>query len=77
MNPTMWKTWCSGIVYELVINQLYTPLGRMLCARFQDEFLHLPVEERFRLVQAIRKQVIAKGDSQESEWVHYMQRLTN
>lgn len=77
MNPTTWKTWCSGIVYELVINQLYTPLGRMLCVRFQNEFLHLPVEERFRLVQAIRKQVIAKGDSQEAEWVHYMQRLTN
>lgn len=77
MNPTTWKTWCSGIVYELVINQLYTPLGKMLCTHFQDEFLQLPIEERFRLVQAIRSQVIDKGDSQEAQWVHYMQRLTN
>lgn len=77
MNPTTWKTWCSGIVYELVINQLYTPLGRMLCAQFQDEFLHLSVEERFRLVQAIRRQVVARDDSQQVEWVHYMERLTD
>lgn len=77
MNPTTLKTWCSGIVFELVINQLYTPFGRMLCARFQDEFLYLSVEDRFRLVQAIRKQVIAKGDSQEVEWVHYTKRLTD
>ncbi|TCI34545.1 MULTISPECIES: hypothetical protein [unclassified Exiguobacterium] len=77
MNPTTWKAWCSGIVYELVINQLYTPFGRMLCAQFQDEFLHLSVEERFRLAQAIRRQVMARDDSRSVEWVHYMERLTD
>ena len=41
MKPTTWKTWCSGIVYELVINQLYTPFGKMLCSRFQEEFLQM------------------------------------
>ncbi|WP_214695836.1 hypothetical protein [Exiguobacterium sp. s160] len=77
MKPTTWKTWCSGIVYELVINQLYTPFGKMLCTRFQEEFLHLPLEECFRLVQSIRSQVVERGDSQQAEWVHYMQRLTS
>lgn len=77
MNPTTWKTWCSGIVYELVINQLYTPFGKMLCTRFREEFLLLPLEDRFRLVQAIRCQVVERGDSQQAEWVHYMQRLTS
>ncbi|STO09421.1 MULTISPECIES: hypothetical protein [Exiguobacterium] len=77
MNGSTWKTFCSGIVYELVINQLYTPFGKMLCSHFQDEFLQLPIEERFRLVQAIRVQVIDKGGSPDANWVHYMQRLTN
>lgn len=78
MTSTVWdgKQWCSGIVYELVINQLYTPFGQMLCRRFKEEFLQLPLEERFRLVQAIREQVVERSDSQEAEWVHYMHRLT-
>lgn len=77
MNPTAWKSWCSGIVYELVINQLYTPFGRMLCIHFQEDFIELSDEERSRLIHAIQAQVIEKRDTPQAQWVHYMQRLTD